>query len=466
MMDKLLSDPGRSAVLLRLGIPAVLLVAAVVIAVVALSGGSAEQNPRLLRLDISEPEGDYQLWINTFPEGANVYLNDSLCGTTPLQLETVEPQEYDFTLEMAGFLPYDSTIAVVGDSPVRVPLIVLEKMIRVTSTPGGARIWLNDSLLSCQTPCELRIDPLDTLLLRIHKTGLDPLYVSAIDLKRNRWSVPHRQEWDVSIDSVTGSISFDGTFHRNIVIDSRPSGAGVYLSSNDSLLGYTGSEIELPCGLHKYVLRRPPMNDLHLELNVTADSKPSYSFEMTRGLRISAFALGGSRHVDINAEVNKVDRGISVRFLDRAITPTVINLPGTEHRVYLKAEDYADTSVIVSATQSSLTVGMRPLEEEKLVEEVPEDIEPERPLQANVVFYVYDDDTDSPIAGAEIIAKIRSEDRMVILGSTGESGIFSQKLDAGKYEFRVFRDGYESKEKKHTVKTGEKRILEMGLDPE
>ncbi len=466
MMDKFFSHPGRRATLLRFGIPVVLLLAAVTIAGVALSGGSAEQNSELIGLNISEPKGDYHLWINSFPEGADVYLDDSLYGTTPLQLDAVEPGEYDFTLEMPGYLQFDSSIVVVDESPVRAPLIVLEKIIRVTSTPEGARVWLNDSLLACQTPCELRIDPLDTLLLRIHKTGLDPLYVSAIDLRRNRWSAPHRQEWKISVDSATGSISFDGTFHRDVVIDSRPSGAEVYLGGNDSLLGYTGSEIELPCGLHKYVLRRPPMNDLHLELNITADSKSSYSFEMTRGLRVSAFALGGARHVDINAEVNKVDRGISVRFLDQAITPTVINLPGTEHRVYLKAEDYADTSVIVSATQSSLKVGMRPLEEQKQVEEIPEGMEPERPLQANVVFYVYDDDTDSPIAGAEIIAKIRSEDRTVILGATGESGIFAQRLDAGKYEFRVWRDGYESKKKKHTVKTGEKRIFEMALDPQ
>jgi len=432
--------PERRAILLKYGLPLVILIAIILAVVITQSSNKEEGDSRFSGLNLSKPNGDYHLWINSYPEGADIYLNDSLYGTTPLQLQSVELQEYSIKLIKPTYLEFDTAIVVEDESPVFVPLLLLRKQIRIASTPRGAKIRLNDSLLSCTTPCEIQANPIDTFLLKLTTAGLEPLHVSAIDIGRDRWTVPHGQHWSVSIDSTDSILEFDGTFLREIVIDARPSGAELYLKDNDSLIGITGSPLKLPCGSNQYVLKRPPMNDMFIDLNITANSRESYMFEMHRNLSVHAFELGGSPDEDIHAEVEKVDRGISVRFLDDVTTPAALKLPGTEHRVYLSAENYADTSVIVSASQSYLRVGMRPVPEEIEVEEIPENIEPERALKANVVFYVYDDDTEEPIEGAEIIAKIRAEDRKVILGMTGEDGISAHTLEDGKYEFQVYMD--------------------------
>jgi hypothetical protein len=143
------------------------------------------------------------------------------------------------------------------------------------------------------------------------------------------------------------------------------------------------------------------------------------------------------------------------------VTPAVLTLPGTEHRVYLEAEGYADTSVIISAEQASLMIGLRRIIE--VVDEQPVPTDEIRPAKERVEFYVFDKKSKQPLAAVEVIARIFSEDRTVLLGVTDSSGLLALDLPPGKYEFRFLTDGYRSSKETHRVTMGGTRRLEVSM---
>ena len=444
-------------------IVAALLLSTVLYVVFSLPGtgdDSTDWDSRFESLSIAKPEGSFRLWVNSYPEGAEVLLGDSTYGTTPLAFDTLPAGTYRLGLRLPRFVDIDTVVTLSADGHLALPPFILEKKLILESFPPGAEISINGKAIGLQTPAELDWPVIDTFNLEYSMAELEPVGISDVDLLVGTKIVPLGDFWVIVEDTVSPDCRFVGHFTKKVTINTIPTGAEILSADGDSAVGLSGLPIDLPCGEWAYRLKKPGFNEQQIRLDITADSETSYHFELTRNILISAYALGGSQVVDIGASITKADRGVRVAFFDK-VTPTMLTLPGTEHRVYLEAEEYADTSIIISAEQTSLNVGMRRVIE--VVDEQPLPAEDTRNIKGRVEFYVCDKKNKQPLALVEVIARIFSEDRTVLLGVTDSSGLLTPDLSPGKYEFKFLIDGYELSKEKHRVETGQTRRLEISM---
>jgi hypothetical protein len=432
----------------------------VVLSVWSIGNDSTDWDSRLESLNIAKPEGSYRLWVNSYPEGAEVLLDDSTYGATPLAFGTLPASAYSLGLRLPGFVDIDTAISLLPDAHLALPPFIFEKKLILESVPPRAEISINGQAIGLLTPSELDWPVIDTFNLEYSVAGLGSVRISAVDLLVGTEIVPLGDFWVITEDTAFGECRFAGHFTRRVTINTIPTGAEILSSDCDSAVGLSGLPIDLPCGERVYRLRKPGFNEQQIRLDVTADSETSYRFELTRDLLVSAYALGSSHAVDIGAIITKADRGVRVAFLDE-VTPAVLTLPGTEHRVYLEAEGYVDTSVVISAEQTSLDVGMRRIIEVDDEQPVPAEDTPN--TKGRVEFYVFDNESKEPLEAVEVIARIFSEDRTVLLGVTDSSGLLALNLSPGKCEFRFLIDGYRSSKEKHRVKMGETQRLEVSM---
>jgi len=94
--------------------------------------------------------------VNSLPQGADVYLDDSLTGQTNCIFEDVESGSYLLRLKLEGYSDWKDTVVVEKDDTivVDVDLSALGKIF-IHSTPQGAQIHLDDSLTGKTTDCVL-----------------------------------------------------------------------------------------------------------------------------------------------------------------------------------------------------------------------------------------------------------------------------------------------------------------------
>ena len=108
--------------------------------------------------------------VETEPAGAEVWLADSLLGTSPLRVALKSsdtlllyyPGRFAWNHERAELAPPYL------DVNTGVNRVVFRRIVRVRSTPSGAAVFRDDSLLG-MTPCN--VDAQDAALLRLRKPG-------------------------------------------------------------------------------------------------------------------------------------------------------------------------------------------------------------------------------------------------------------------------------------------------------
>jgi hypothetical protein len=442
----------------------VALVAVAVIAmVIGLSGpenGDSSLQTQYRRLRLTTPHGDFRIWLTSYPEGADVTIDNIPEGHTPLALASMEPGQHFVQLRMSGYLPIDSAV-VIGESDGAVfePL-VFRRGLYFESTPDAAMIIVNGDTLPCITPCSAEFPVSDTLNISLKHSALDAIWMSYENLASGEWHSGIGQMWEVELDSSLARLRISGWFFKPVRIVTAPTGAAVVFAENDSTAGESGNVLQLPMGRRDYVLRKQGFDDLPISLSLNLASPDDFSFELTRSIAITAFDLMGDATTDIGARIVKMDRG-SREFYADANTPTSIRIPATEHRVFFEADGYAETSVVISADQTSLAVGMRPIFDRKT--ESREEQKTAVTERVLVRFVVTDKQTHERLSDVEIIADIKEQDRKVILGRTDLNGEYEQLLPPGKYEFVFDKDGYKPDDKGAKLKSGEPKTLEIKL---
>jgi uncharacterized protein (TIGR02266 family) len=99
-----------------------------------------------------------EVTVKTVPDGATAELVDgSQSGPTPMTFRLAEGQKYQVKLSLAGFQATELTIAPESGDPKPVELEAKPAVLRVTSEPAGAQVWINGRRQRSVTPADVRL---------------------------------------------------------------------------------------------------------------------------------------------------------------------------------------------------------------------------------------------------------------------------------------------------------------------
>lgn len=95
--------------------------------------------------------GDNQLIVNSFPEGASVFINGNYCGKTPYKKENVRNPGINVKVELNGCTRQQSLAAVMGTQELFFIMDGDYGILNITSDPQKASVYVDGSLLG-ETP--------------------------------------------------------------------------------------------------------------------------------------------------------------------------------------------------------------------------------------------------------------------------------------------------------------------------
>ncbi|MHB1414758.1 MAG: PEGA domain-containing protein [Chloroflexota bacterium] len=124
-----------------------------------------------------------QVEVTSQPAGAEVYLDDSLVGTTPIAVQNVEPgKQHSLRLKLPNHQEWTQEITTTpGEkASVSAKLVALTAELNVTSTPPQAKVYL-DGAERGQTPLVLKEVPVGQHEVKVAQQGFDD-WVQKLDL--------------------------------------------------------------------------------------------------------------------------------------------------------------------------------------------------------------------------------------------------------------------------------------------
>jgi hypothetical protein len=201
--------------------------------------------------------------IYSNPSGADLYIDNQLKGTTGINgiTVTIEPRTYSIKLTKTLYLDYEETVDFGQDSSRTFALIPVQntpfptqaahRNIRIDSNPSGATLSL-DSVACGSTPTTVAIEP-GSHSIRLTKSGFND-YVASVDFGQD--SSRTFPLTPIQTTTITTRITPTGvpTPHRSILIDSVPSGARLWVNSQDC--GETPATVTIEPGRHKIQLTK------------------------------------------------------------------------------------------------------------------------------------------------------------------------------------------------------------------
>ena len=202
-------------------------------------------------IHVSAQGGDIS--ISTTPSGAVIYLDNKNMGTTPVIIKDVLPGSYTIKLTLNQYDDWTTIIDVVEGSTNTISATLNKTAIYFTSTPSGARIYV-DNLNIGTTP--------------FTKTQLLP-GSHTIKLTLNQYD-----DWINTVNVVEGSTNtISATLNKTaIYLTSTPSGARIYVDNYD-LGRYTPfTIIQLSPGSHSIKLTFRDYDDWITTVNVVEGS--------------------------------------------------------------------------------------------------------------------------------------------------------------------------------------------------
>ncbi len=162
-----------------------------------------------------------RIQVNSTPTGAEIWLDSVSTGkTTNYLLTSVSPGEHTIKLTLAGHRDWTSGLTVVAGQPNTVDAELLRAYgsLEVSSTPGGAQVWLDSVNTGWTTYCLLESLPTGPHVLQLKKTGYS--------------------DWDTTIavvlDSTVAVAGSLGKLQGMLRVHSVPTGAQVWLDNSST----------------------------------------------------------------------------------------------------------------------------------------------------------------------------------------------------------------------------------------
>ena len=419
-----------------------------IIAAVRFFGGSRTLNVG----DLAAENDESPYVIRSIPSHAEVYINNSYAGVTPHRYESFDAGVLRIRLEHSDLAPVETLLIVPEDDPVPIfPVFVFSIPVELSSLPVGAQPVVNGRALRPFEIASYSVAATDTLEVAFKLGGeaskpvrFNPL----IGLIDNADTV----RWHWRPTSADEPARLTGVFAKQIRVSSEPPGAEVYLDNNPVAIGRTNGRVAVPYGDHLLTLRLPPFDDHVVAISAGRDRNEPVSAVLRRTVWLAAVDERNP-YTDLNARVTWVRQGgrYVVNPDDGLVTPSNIVLEGRPSEIQVSCPGYADTTIILAALASEVTIEMRLLPRRR--QETPAGDEGELAW----VRFVVKQGRKKGLAGAEVFGIDKGDGQIVRYGPTDADGMLTTRVPVGDYDWWAAKEGFAAgKPNGERVKRGRK----------
>lgn len=285
-------------------------------------------------------DGASRLLLSSVPPGAEVLINGSVAGTTPVDL-TRPPGTYAVAFRLDGYEPYETTVLLASDEIRSVEALLRVApgvgTLRVTSTPDGAEVYLDGTVIGRTPYATGRIDA-GTHDLALVLEGFDR-YVEQITVLDGRLT---RVEVALTRTPTTGTLA----------VLSSPAGASIRVDGVDR--GQTPFEGRgFGPGTHLVELRMAGYRDYQVQAIVGANRRTEVFTTLE--------PLPPPGRLVITSEPSGAD--VSLDGVLRGLSPMTLEASPGVHEVRLGADGYQAEKVlaeVVSGNETPLHFSLLP----------------------------------------------------------------------------------------------------------
>ncbi|MEA2067189.1 MAG: PEGA domain-containing protein [Thermotogota bacterium] len=203
----------------------------------------------------------YRVEINSNVYGANVYIDGTYRGRTPLVMN-LERGSHNFKVGASGYSSYSQSFYISSDRVINVNLSKSKSVVNFSSSPSNTRVYINSSYRGT-TPLQLSLDE-GTYTVRIDKDG----FISKSE--------------EISVQSGQ-SYNYNFTLEEikpvaKVRINTNPSDARIFVDGYE--VGRTNTTIEIEAGHHEILMLKEGFYSVHLIMYFEEKSY-SYTYELT-----------------------------------------------------------------------------------------------------------------------------------------------------------------------------------------
>jgi len=213
--------------------------------------------------------------INSYPQGADLYLNGVYKGKTPIVINNVSPGRYQVQLRLSGYKDYVSFVDVYAGqvSTYNFTLVPLPATLNIFSNPSSADVYIN-GVYKGKTPLSLTDLSSGTYNVKISLSGYEEynetVYLAPGDLKQI-------------------NVTLKPMNLGEVYIDSNPKGAKVFIDG--VYKGITPLNLTLIEGRYKLTLSLDGYVDLNTDILVKRGEKSNYLFTLTPIVTVNRYYI-------------------------------------------------------------------------------------------------------------------------------------------------------------------------------
>lgn len=269
-----------------------------------------------IRVGVNESTGG--LVVTTKPSGANVYIDNSYVGITPLNISGIKTGSHVLRISYQGYAERQRVIIIKPHQYEYISETLTSPVntgsLYVDSTPRGASIYL-DNNYEGQTPRRIDFIPVGIHTLRLSKDGYRD-YVQQVRIDPQQTT------------NVFANLIVETTRYR-LRVNSTPTGARLYIDG--IYRGTTPISTSITPGYHSIKLELEGYLDYEDSIRITEDIVLNINLQTAEGALV------------VFSEPSSADVFIDGRYYGR--TPiTIQRLPAGRRTLTLKLPGYADWS--------------------------------------------------------------------------------------------------------------------------